>query len=119
RDSPRFDPLSSSAISCLLLCPPPPSTLFPCPPLFRSESRRLHRLGPVPCGGRLRSGDRHVLEPGSDRRHHLQRRQRLHPDRHLPAPQLPPHQTPPPHPPRPPPPYTDNPPPARRPPPPA
>ena len=35
-------------------------------------------------GGRLQPGDRDVLEPERDQRHRLQRRQRLHADRHLP-----------------------------------
>ena len=39
----------------------------------------------MPRGRHLQHVDRRLLEPGEDQRHRLQRRQRLHPDRHLPG----------------------------------
>ncbi len=49
------------------------------------EPGRLHRVGSVPRRGHLRAVERHVLEPGEGRRRRVQRRERLHADRHVPG----------------------------------
>ena len=53
--------------------------------LHGREPGRLHGARPVPRRRHLRHGDRALLEPAEDRRDGLQRRQRVHADRHLPG----------------------------------